>query len=128
MTSILDNIHSNPIVFSQDSKHFFVTSGRLVSVRECGKSDEPLGILRGHTDVVTSLCANPNNRYQVVTSSLDGTIRLWDFTEMSCVGTWTLSPVDPNAKSIFRCMQVWNGQIQKAIQRLQQELGFFRPE
>ena len=34
-------------------------------------------ILNGHTDTITSLCPHPHNTYQLISSSLDGTVKIW---------------------------------------------------
>jgi NET1-associated nuclear protein 1 (U3 small nucleolar RNA-associated protein 17) len=34
-----------------------------------------------HTDLITSILLSPENAFQLVTGSLDGTIKVWDFMD-----------------------------------------------
>jgi len=83
-------IHKHPVVFSHDSNLFFVAAGSRVHIHAVG-SPEPLGSLTGHEKLVTCIVRNPNNRFQLLTSSLDGTVRLWDYTEATCLASWTVN-------------------------------------
>ncbi|KAF8560049.1 WD40 repeat-like protein [Imleria badia] len=76
---------SHPPVFTRDGSHFFSivgtaikihssTSGKIVSTLP-GSQDE------GHSDIITSAVLNPQNAFQLITASLDGTIKIWDFLE-----------------------------------------------
>ena len=67
------------------SSHFFsvvgsaikihsATSGKIISTLP-GSPDE------GHTDIITSVVLSPQNAFQLITASLDGTIKIWDFLE-----------------------------------------------
>lgn len=44
----------------------------------------PTHVLAGHTDDVTSICAHAKLPGVAVTSSLDGTVRVWDLEEITC--------------------------------------------
>ncbi|KAJ3391817.1 WD repeat-containing protein 75 [Lobulomyces angularis] len=46
--------------------------------------------LCGHTDLITSLSLNPNNSLQLFSTSLDGTIKLWDFNDGIQLKTFNL--------------------------------------
>lgn len=41
----------------------------------------------GHTDIVTSVILSPVNPYQLITASLDGCIKIWDYLEASLLST-----------------------------------------
>jgi NET1-associated nuclear protein 1 (U3 small nucleolar RNA-associated protein 17) len=36
---------------------------------------------RGHSEAITCIILNPDNPFQLITGSLDGTIKLWDFMD-----------------------------------------------
>ncbi|KFD60837.1 hypothetical protein M514_11412 [Trichuris suis] len=40
-------------------------------------------VIAGHTDAVTSICWNPKNKYQLLSSSMDKTITFWQYNEES---------------------------------------------
>ncbi|KAG9349178.1 hypothetical protein JZ751_029502 [Albula glossodonta] len=44
-------------------------------------TEECVHILQGHTDLVTGIAFNPINHLQVYSCSVDGTVRLWDYTD-----------------------------------------------
>uniref|UniRef100_A0A4W3JV50 WD repeat domain 75 n=1 Tax=Callorhinchus milii TaxID=7868 RepID=A0A4W3JV50_CALMI len=44
-------------------------------------TEECVHVLHGHNDLVTGIHLNPKNNLQLYSSSLDGTIKLWDFTD-----------------------------------------------
>jgi len=48
--------------------------------------DEPVCVLKGHTDVVTALAWSPEGRY-LLSASEDCTARIWDTTTRDCVAT-----------------------------------------
>lgn len=48
------------------------------------------GSLAGHTRTVTCVIAHPSNRVQVYTASLDGTMKLWDLYDQTCVATYPI--------------------------------------
>ena len=67
------------------SSHFFsivgsvikihsTTSGKIISTLPGPRDD-------GHADVITSAVLSPQNAFQLITASLDGTIKIWDFLE-----------------------------------------------
>jgi WD40 repeat protein len=48
------------------------------------KQFEPVAVLIGHSNAITSLSFCPNPKYPILlTTSEDGTIRLWDVTDFS---------------------------------------------
>ena len=44
-----------------------------------------------HSDTVTSAILNPHNPFQLITGSLDGYIRVWDFLDASLLQTISIS-------------------------------------
>ncbi|KAF8445606.1 WD40-repeat-containing domain protein [Boletus edulis BED1] len=75
----------HPPIFTRDGSHFFsivgstikiysATSGKIISTLP-GSQDH------GHTDIITSAVLSPQNAFQLITASLDGTIKIWDFLE-----------------------------------------------
>uniref|UniRef100_A0AAY4EFX1 WD repeat-containing protein 75 second beta-propeller domain-containing protein n=1 Tax=Denticeps clupeoides TaxID=299321 RepID=A0AAY4EFX1_9TELE len=67
-------------VISVDSRFLLCASGDLVKVFSTS-TEEWVHVLQGHTNVVTGITLNPANQLQVYSSSADGTVRLWDFTD-----------------------------------------------
>uniref|UniRef100_A0A672FTV9 WD repeat-containing protein 75 second beta-propeller domain-containing protein n=1 Tax=Salarias fasciatus TaxID=181472 RepID=A0A672FTV9_SALFA len=55
-------------------------SGQCVKVFSTS-TEECIHDLQGHTDLVTGVLLRPSNHLQVYSCSLDGTVRLWDFTD-----------------------------------------------
>ncbi|XP_077473956.1 WD repeat-containing protein 75 [Stigmatopora argus] len=68
-----------PVVTS-DSKFLLCASGEFVKLYST-TTEECIQELRGHTDLVTGVLLNPSNHLQAYSSSLDGTVKLWDFTD-----------------------------------------------
>uniref|UniRef100_A0A672FRF0 WD repeat-containing protein 75 second beta-propeller domain-containing protein n=1 Tax=Salarias fasciatus TaxID=181472 RepID=A0A672FRF0_SALFA len=70
-------------------------SGQCVKVFSTS-TEECIHDLQGHTDLVTGVLLRPSNHLQVYSCSLDGTVRLWDFTDgilikvIPTFGHWSL--------------------------------------
>ncbi|KAG1757171.1 WD40-repeat-containing domain protein [Suillus lakei] len=85
-TSLTDsNSNSHPPIFTKDGSHFFsivgerikihsTSSGKVVSTLP-GPQDD------GHQDIITSTILSAHNAFQLITASLDGTLKVWDFLE-----------------------------------------------
>ncbi|KAG2155572.1 WD40-repeat-containing domain protein [Suillus clintonianus] len=85
-TSLTDsNSNSHPPIFTKDGSHFFsivgerikihsTSSGKVVSTLP-GPQDD------GHQDIITSAILSAHNAFQLITASLDGTLKIWDFLE-----------------------------------------------
>ncbi|KAL4070635.1 WD40 repeat-like protein [Scleroderma citrinum] len=85
-TSLTDaNISSHPPVFTRDGNHFLSVVGSTIKIHSTssGKvvSTLPRPQDEGHTDVITSAILSAQNSFQLITGSLDGTIKIWDFLE-----------------------------------------------
>jgi WD40 repeat protein/DNA-binding SARP family transcriptional activator len=65
----------NELDFSQDGR--IVTAGKDRTVRVWDAAGRPVGVMRGHDDEVTTVLFTANGA-QVLSSSQDGTLRLWD--------------------------------------------------
>ncbi|OXB60906.1 hypothetical protein ASZ78_009398 [Callipepla squamata] len=53
-------------------------------------TEELVRLLRGHSDLVTGVQLVPHNHLQLYSSSLDGTVKLWDFTDGILIKTFTI--------------------------------------
>ncbi|KAM9365512.1 WD repeat-containing protein 75 [Pholidichthys leucotaenia] len=76
-------------VISRDSKFLLCASGECVKVFSTS-TEECIHNLRGHTDLVTGVLFRPSNHLQAYSCSLDGTIRLWDFTDGILIKTYVI--------------------------------------
>lgn len=84
------SVSTYPPVFSADERYLFCCSGNDVKVVSLTTS-ESVRLLQAHTDTVTALAANPNNSLQLFSGSLDGTIRLWDFSDGIVLHTYEVN-------------------------------------
>ena len=80
----------HPLVFSRDSKMCFCVQGLVVRVIAV-KTGLTVGVLSGHTARVTSIAVNPSNEFQLLSASLDGTIKAWDYVDAVCLRQWDLA-------------------------------------
>ncbi|CDO72978.1 hypothetical protein BN946_scf185007.g32 [Trametes cinnabarina] len=88
-----------PPIFTKDGSYFFsaagpsvkihaVATGEVVSTLTPPPSSEPGAAgSSSQSDVVTSAILNPHNAFQLITGSLDGYIRVWDFLDGSLLQT-----------------------------------------
>ncbi|KAI6047929.1 WD40-repeat-containing domain protein [Pisolithus marmoratus] len=95
-TSLTDTgVSSHPPIFTKDGSHFFsivgstikihsTSSGKVVSILPRSQDD-------GHTDTITSAILSAHNSFQLLTASLDGTIKVWDFLEGPLLRTIALN-------------------------------------
>ncbi|ESO84533.1 hypothetical protein LOTGIDRAFT_236208 [Lottia gigantea] len=67
-------------VFSHDGKCLFCVSGTTVKVFST-TGGGCIRELKGHTQTITDVCLNPRNRLQILTCSVDGWIKQWDYTD-----------------------------------------------
>lgn len=79
----------HPLVFSKDAKFCFCVQDSSVRVLAV-KTGLTVGVLAGHTQRVTSIAINPSNEFQLLSSSLDGTVRAWDFVDAVCLRKWDI--------------------------------------
>nr|XP_002127047.1 WD repeat-containing protein 75 [Ciona intestinalis] len=67
-------------LFTLDSKYLLCPCGNVVKVYSTN-TGECCQKLVGHTDTVTMVAHHPCNKLQAITSSTDGTIKLWDYED-----------------------------------------------
>ncbi|KAF9225467.1 WD40 repeat-like protein [Gyrodon lividus] len=85
-TSLTDSsTSSHPPIFTKDGSHFFSVVGSNIKIHSTssGKviSTLPRSQDEGHTEIITSATLSAQNTFQLITASLDGTIKIWDFLE-----------------------------------------------
>ncbi|XP_061858678.1 WD repeat-containing protein 75 isoform X2 [Colius striatus] len=83
------SLHGARAVFSADSKYLLCVSGDFVKMYSLA-TEETLRLMGGHADLVTSIQLNPHNHMQLYSSSLDGSIKLWDFMDGIPIKTFTV--------------------------------------
>ncbi|KAF7709148.1 WD repeat-containing protein 75 [Silurus meridionalis] len=76
-------------VITRDSRFLLCASGDSVKVFST-TTEECVHVLEGHTHQISGVALNPNNHLQVFSCSLDGTLRLWDFTDGILIKTFTI--------------------------------------
>ncbi|KAL7285467.1 hypothetical protein ACG7TL_000564 [Trametes sanguinea] len=88
-----------PPIFTKDGSYFFsaagpsvkihsVATGEVVSTLTPPLSSEPSAAgSSSQADVVTSAILSPHNPFQLITGSLDGFVRVWDFLDASLLQT-----------------------------------------
>ncbi|KIP12046.1 hypothetical protein PHLGIDRAFT_399665 [Phlebiopsis gigantea 11061_1 CR5-6] len=91
--SLAESSASNvPPVFTRDGSYFFsasgpavkihsVETGSVVSTLNPANSSSKPAAPTGYGDAVTSMVLSPHNPFQLLTASMDGCIRLWDFVD-----------------------------------------------
>ncbi|RMC18385.1 hypothetical protein DUI87_04271 [Hirundo rustica rustica] len=70
-------------------RYLLCASGDFVKVYSVS-TEETLWLMGGHADLVTGIQLNPHNHMQLYSSSLDGTIKLWDFMDGIPIKTFTV--------------------------------------
>lgn len=75
---------ARPPLFSSDARHVYVSRGAEVRAYAVSTGSLVL-VFSGHTAAVTGLAEHPSNARQLVTTSLDGTIRTWDTDDAACL-------------------------------------------
>ncbi|KAG9465033.1 hypothetical protein GDO78_019040 [Eleutherodactylus coqui] len=76
-------------LFSKDGKYLLCVSGDAIKVFSTA-TDECLHALWSHRDLVTGIQLYPNNPLQLLSCSLDGTIKLWDFLDGIVIKTFLI--------------------------------------
>ncbi|KAI0719988.1 WD40 repeat-like protein [Cerioporus squamosus] len=92
-----------PPIFTRDGSYFFSASGPSVKIHSVATGEvvstltpPPSSVSGGagssqHSDTVASAILNPHNPFQLITGSLDGYIRVWDFLDASLLQTISIS-------------------------------------
>jgi NET1-associated nuclear protein 1 (U3 small nucleolar RNA-associated protein 17) len=74
-------------------KVYSVATGEVVRILDCSRLN------RKATDsIVTSVQLNPTNQFQLYTASLDGTCRLWDYSDAVLLKHWSTNVPIRNMK------------------------------
>nr|XP_039269082.1 WD repeat-containing protein 75-like [Styela clava] len=75
-----DSLTQHPPLFSLDSRFLFCACASEIKVfsAETGENTQRL---IGHDDEVTGICHHPKISLQILSSSLDRTIRIWDYED-----------------------------------------------
>ncbi|CAL1582666.1 unnamed protein product [Knipowitschia caucasica] len=76
-------------IFTHDSRFLLCASGDGVKVFSAS-TEECVHHLLAHTGLVTGLSLRPSNQLQVFSCSLDGTVRLWDYTDGILIKTFSI--------------------------------------
>ncbi|KAI0375205.1 WD40 repeat-like protein [Pilatotrama ljubarskyi] len=92
-----------PPIFTKDGSYFFSAAGPSVKIHSVATGEvvstltpPPTSVSDAagsslQSDVVTSAILNPHNPFQLITGSLDGYIRVWDFLDASLLQTICVS-------------------------------------
>jgi len=68
---------TRPVIFTSDARYICGCSGNSIKIYGV-QSGEEVRSLQDHSAEVTEICLNPQNPFQILSSSLDGTIKVWD--------------------------------------------------
>ncbi|KZS91676.1 WD40 repeat-like protein [Sistotremastrum niveocremeum HHB9708] len=84
----------HPATFTKDGRYFFLpvsstvkvystATGKVVSTLSgsSSSSSSSTSTSHPHTHIITSAIINPHNAFQLITASLDGFIKVWDYSE-----------------------------------------------
>ncbi|EIW69565.1 hypothetical protein TREMEDRAFT_71675 [Tremella mesenterica DSM 1558] len=88
-----NDVSSVPPIWSKDGKFFHVVSGTSIHIHSYSAPHFPrLSTLSstvrdGHQKPITALILSPINPFQLITASLDGTVKIWDWVEGRLVRT-----------------------------------------
>ncbi|KAJ8468395.1 hypothetical protein ONZ51_g9678 [Trametes cubensis] len=92
-----------PPIFTKDGSYFFSAAGPSVKIHSVATGEvvstltPPPTSISGEagsslqSDVVTSAILSPHNPFQLITGSLDGYIRVWDFLDASLLQTISIA-------------------------------------
>ncbi|KAI9307908.1 WD40-repeat-containing domain protein [Cunninghamella echinulata] len=85
-----------PVEFTKDSKYFFSGVGSTIKIYsiQTGSVVKVLSkpsVEGAHQDKVTMVLLNPKNHLQLLSASLDGTIKLWDYNDEVLLKTYNVN-------------------------------------
>ncbi|KAF0379969.1 WD40 repeat-like protein [Gigaspora margarita] len=79
-------LSSRPIIFSLDSKYFFCSCSNKIKVISVTTGEVVKTIFDSsgncHNDEITCMMLNPNDPQQLLSGSLDGTIKVWKYSDV----------------------------------------------
>jgi WD40 repeat protein len=89
VTVVGGSLADRPGVFCGAINAFAVPCGTTVMLVHVATGNT-IRTLRGHKGRVTGVVLPPSNRYQLLTSSTDGTVKTWDLQDGACLSTISL--------------------------------------
>ncbi|KAF8832075.1 hypothetical protein HHX47_DHR1001243 [Lentinula edodes] len=117
----------SPPIFTQDGSYYFVLVGSSVKIfaTSTGQLVSTLSVPSSTTGVsseITSVVLNPMNIFQIITSSLDGTIRIWDYLDATLIRTLDIAQpihhISEDASSVLRIsLKATAASAQSAVQK-----------
>ncbi|KAI8071202.1 quinon protein alcohol dehydrogenase-like superfamily [Gongronella butleri] len=104
------NMCQTPLSFTTDSRYFFTGVGCSIKIYSIAtgavvKVLSPPNSAGAHQDKVTAVVLNPDNPLQLISASMDGTIKIWDYNDEVLLRTFQmggpvkqliLSPAQPD--------------------------------
>ena len=78
------------LIAGSSVKIYATATGQVVSTLSCSSSGSTSSSSLsgdGHTDDITAAFINPRNAFQLMTASLDGRIKIWDYLEAALLST-----------------------------------------
>ena len=72
---------------SNSVKIYSTFTGQIVSTLSGRTTIGEASSSAGHSDKITALSLNPDSPFQLITASLDGTLKVWDFLEATLLKT-----------------------------------------
>jgi NET1-associated nuclear protein 1 (U3 small nucleolar RNA-associated protein 17) len=72
---------------SNSVKIYSMSTGQIVSTLSGRTTAGEAGSSAGHSDKITALSLDPESPFQLITASLDGTLKVWDFLEATLLKT-----------------------------------------
>ncbi|KIK70685.1 hypothetical protein GYMLUDRAFT_32726 [Collybiopsis luxurians FD-317 M1] len=82
-----------PPIFTKDGSYYFALGGSSVKIFATATGQlvstlsSPPSSTGTSSEVLTSVLLNPQNIFQIITSSLDGFIRIWDYLDATLIRT-----------------------------------------
>ncbi|KAI0315260.1 WD40 repeat-like protein [Amylostereum chailletii] len=82
----------HPPLFTRDGSYFFSIIGSSVKIYSTATGHVVSTLSNGtqkahHSDLITSATLNPHNAFQLITGSLDGRVKIWDFLDAELLQT-----------------------------------------
>jgi len=75
------------IAISNSVKIYSTSTGQIVSTLSGRTTAGEAGVSTGHSDKITALSLDPESPFQLITASLDGTLKIWDLLEATLLRT-----------------------------------------
>lgn len=72
---------------SNSVKIYSMSTGQIISTLSGRTTVGEAGSSVGHSDKITALSLDPDSPFQLMTASLDGTLKVWDFLEATLLKT-----------------------------------------